>query len=168
MITHQCLTKLSLAILIVILLPCHAFAYGFNAHRHIAQQALTFAAQKTPALQDEFNQRSPEILDYSTRADLQNYTDLPCLTDPLKGIGVWDWCDEPGLVWRDHFWDPDDNTNLINSFGLTALEKAQDYWGRAQVAYVSGDKVLAFQLLGAIAHLLSDMALPAHVHNDGH
>ena len=34
--------------------------------------------------------------------------------------------------------------------------------------YKSGDKETAYFYLGRIVHLLSDMSVPAHVHNDSH
>jgi hypothetical protein len=51
---------------------------------------------------------------------------------------------------------------------FSAYEAAQDLWQQALTAYQQGDKALAYYRLGRVAHLLVDMTVPAHVHNDRH
>ena len=50
---------------------------------------------------------------------------------------------------------------------MSALDKAQDLFGRARTAYL-GSTAEAYYWLGRTAHLLSDMAVPAHTLNDTH
>lgn len=140
------------------------FPYGDNAHGHISSQALNLFETHNPASTQEFRVYAGDIGYYSVMTDYQNYTNLGCAS-PSTLPGTWVWCNEVGLVWRDHFWNPDDDTGLV---GMTASKKADTYWKQAISEYTKGNKELAYQLLGAIAHLLADMSVPAHVLNDPH
>ncbi|MBC8095863.1 MAG: hypothetical protein H7Y43_08620 [Akkermansiaceae bacterium] len=51
---------------------------------------------------------------------------------------------------------------------MSALQKAQLLWDKAVKEYGQGNKGKAYWLLGRVAHLLGDMASPAHVHPDEH
>ena len=68
-----------------------------------------------------------------------------------------------------HFWDPDNDTDLAGLSGDNrAVSYAEVLIGDATDAYHRGDRNQAYYLLGRVAHLLEDMAQPAHVHNDDH
>ncbi len=69
-----------------------------------------------------------------------------------------------------HFWLPD--SSFADGFPLptvqSAPQRANQLWKEALEAYCSGHKSRAYYLLGHVAHLLSDMTVPAHVHRDQH
>lgn len=76
------------------------------------------------------------------------------------------------LVTITHFWDADGGPNdpvenLIGSFP-NAWHKVKSYWSLALGAYAKGDKPLAYHWLGHVVHLMGDMTLPTHVHDDMH
>ena len=68
-----------------------------------------------------------------------------------------------------HFYDPDINSsnNGLND-DLGALAYSKIYFDRAKSAYQNNDKGTAYWYLGRIAHLLSDVSVPAHVLRDRH
>ena len=78
--------------------------------------------------------------------------------------GVWEEDCDGHFVW--HFWDPDTDTGLLNQ--RTAYEQALPRFNDALRLYFTGDKGAAYYELGRVAHLLQDMAQPAHVHRDAH
>jgi hypothetical protein len=150
--------------------PTIVFSFG-NAHNYIADQALMFFKYSCPSAANEFEAYKPYIEKYSVRADYEKYTDDLCI-DPPKNPGVWGWCNDISTA-RDHFWNPDTNTGYADELGTfwTAYAKAYDYWEKAKNKYRSGDvyeKSQAYELLGAVTHLLSDMASVAHVQVDSH
>ena len=71
-----------------------------------------------------------------------------------------------------HFWNPDGGEEA----GLywvkqwdSAYRRAQTLWDDKVIPnYSSGNKVEAYKWLGRVAHLLTDMSVPAHVHLDVH
>jgi len=73
-----------------------------------------------------------------------------------------------------HFWDadkgPDDpaDESAACSSDYNAWQKARVFWGMALGEYHSGDKAAAYEYLGHVVHLLTDMTVPAHAHNDTH
>jgi hypothetical protein len=88
--------------------------------------------------------------------------------------------DEEDLVWDHtgacttitHFWDadngPDDEVTSVFCNGANAWQKARVLWGMALGEYHSGDLGTAYFYLGHVAHLLADMTVPAHAHEDMH
>jgi hypothetical protein len=88
--------------------------------------------------------------------------------------------DEEDLVWDHtgacttitHFWDadngPDDEVTSVFCNGANAWQKARVLWGMALGEYHSGDMGTAYFYLGHVAHLLADMTVPAHAHEDMH
>jgi hypothetical protein len=86
---------------------------------------------------------------------------------------VWDYYGTNGeCVTITHFWDPDNGPGDIMHAGLcngeNAAWKAQILWGMALGEYHSGDKPQAYEYLGHIVHLLGDMSVPTHAHDDQH
>lgn len=74
-----------------------------------------------------------------------------------------------------HFYDctrlaGDRGLNVLN--GELGFQSAQDrllmYWNLAAKYYSGGDRPRAFVALGHAVHLMCDMHVPAHVHNDPH
>jgi formylglycine-generating enzyme required for sulfatase activity len=77
------------------------------------------------------------------------------------------------VIFNNHFWNPDlDGYKTgLNFFGQAycALHKALRYWRDYCLPhYRAGRKAEAYYYLGRIVHLLSDMSVPTHVHNDKH
>ncbi len=111
------------------------------------------------------------------------------------GYGAWEE-DEVDLVFGysgpektvPHFWDADegwldpvtmlyyelDHPNAwqkISGIGIEDYDPDWPYmglWHQALYFYSFGNKVYAYSLLGHIAHLIQDMSVPAHVHEDAH
>jgi hypothetical protein len=98
-----------------------------------------------------------------------------CGVSPLTNAQVWDHIaymlvhEDDGGSWVRHFWNPDGGTN-DGWFGYdSAYVYAQSLADTVLFpAYQAGDRQLAYQTLGRIGHLVSDMGVPAHVHNDPH
>lgn len=73
-----------------------------------------------------------------------------------------------------HFWDADNGPAdqvdmvVVGDNSPNAWQKAQILWGIALGEYAKGDKPKAFEALGHVSHLLADMSVPAHVHEDSH
>jgi len=74
-----------------------------------------------------------------------------------------------------HFWDPDNGDDTKNGKVWTAFceewnawVKARQLWGMALGEYYTGDFGTAYEYLGHVAHLLSDLTVPAHAHQDSH
>lgn len=74
-----------------------------------------------------------------------------------------------------HFWDPDigTDTKVHKAWSVfceewSAWVKARQLWGMALGEYYAQDYVQAYEYLGHVAHLLEDMTVPAHVHEDSH
>lgn len=74
-----------------------------------------------------------------------------------------------------HFYDPtrkedDKGLNILNGDikFQSALERMMKYWKYASHSYEKGDKPRAFYALGHVLHLVADLHVPAHVHNDIH
>jgi len=85
--------------------------------------------------------------------------------------GMWD--EDCPTRWLNHFWNPNTDTGFdLDNRGVITGQPAQIYaaglFSQAVSAYRSGDKSGAYHLLGRVAHLLEDVAQPAHVHNDSH
>lgn len=96
--------------------------------------------------------------------------------DPVAD-DYYNWWFEAGVFYH-HFWEPDiargsgdTDFNAGYSDGQSAVRRAEEYWNRAITHYRAGDsdsKDVAYWYIGRIAHLLADMSVPAHVHDDGH
>lgn len=74
-----------------------------------------------------------------------------------------------------HFWDldegiddPVDCAEGSCGTGANAWQKVQILWGMAIGEYLSGDIEMGYHYLGHVCHLLADMSVPAHVHEDVH
>jgi PKD domain len=92
------------------------------------------------------------------------------------------WSDS--FVTAPHFWDVDAGANdpvqfvdvytvpLWAFFGggvyPNAWQKAQALWTMALGAYVEGHTDQAYHLLGHVAHLVADLTIPTHTHEDAH
>jgi len=122
-------------------------------HEYIADQALTLYT-------------NPEIDAYY--ADLRDGVEHDDLKDHIYGLSFA----FGALVTITHFWDadagPDDPVeNVVGSFP-NAWQKVRSLWLLALGAYARGDKPRAYHFLGHVGHLLGDMTLPTHVHDDMH
>lgn len=70
-----------------------------------------------------------------------------------------------------HFWDPDNPEGGNYDDGIldygSNYNRAQKLYDRAKSHYPS-NKNKAYYWLGRVAHLITDLTVPAHVHNDQH
>jgi hypothetical protein len=69
-----------------------------------------------------------------------------------------------------HFVAGGDGDEIYVGWGgyASAVTQALDYWDDYALSNYSVDKALSYYYLGHVAHLLEDMTVPAHVHNDEH
>ena len=74
------------------------------------------------------------------------------------------------LNWMNHFWNPNNYGGLCFSFVCydSALEIAQHLWAVYVLENYQENPELSYYYLGRVAHLLEDVSVPAHVHNDAH
>ena len=82
----------------------------------------------------------------------------------------WKWIEQ-----IPHFWDADKGPYewVKNIFGMddrypNAYMKASELFDRALKRYYEGKFDVAYERLGHLAHLIGDMTVPAHVHEDFH
>lgn len=93
---------------------------------------------------------------------------------PDRPLDFIRWLD-PESIWGQgsHFWDPAGGPEggqfrLLNPRPThNAYQRARMLYGEAVELYPD-DPATAYYLLGRVAHLLEDMATPAHVHSDMH
>jgi hypothetical protein len=77
--------------------------------------------------------------------------------------------DDPSILQAlKHSWDPDDNSVWSDFAGTPAVAWALKNFNDAVEYYKNNDIDNAYYFLGRVAHLLGDMATPAHVHGDVH
>lgn len=73
-----------------------------------------------------------------------------------------------------HFWDADKGVDdpvdrcPVCDDAPNAWQKAKILWGMAVGEYHAGHKSTAYEYLGHVAHLLADMSVPAHAHENMH
>ncbi len=69
-----------------------------------------------------------------------------------------------------HFVAGGDGDELYTGWGgyASAVTQAGDYWQDYVLDNYLTDEALSYYYLGHVAHLLEDMTVPAHVHNDEH
>jgi hypothetical protein len=72
--------------------------------------------------------------------------------------------------WLEHYWDPTQGPDSKGYAGhRNARNRAIAYWREHTVnQYLSGFRELGWENLGRVCHLLADMCVPAHTHNDPH
>ncbi|MFC1485715.1 T9SS type A sorting domain-containing protein, partial [Candidatus Latescibacterota bacterium] len=106
---------------------------------------------------------------------------------PWENIGAiifWEPPNQPGyeeITYFTHFWNP--NNGYYYGFNnevkgerriyVSAIRKAEKYWTEYVIPFYMGigrekDIPATYYWLGHVAHLLTDVAVPAHVHNDSH
>ena len=142
-----------LILLQITLFPQISLSFGPGTHTWIALQAFKVFTN------DQLDLAT--IAEGSWRADEEEYV---CVDSYC-----W-WLTYDIYTPRNHFWDADHNSAFCYE-GVcldTAYEKASHYWNLAVIEYTEGRVSTAYKFLGHIAHLLSDMASPAHVHVDEH
>ncbi|MCP8322911.1 MAG: PKD domain-containing protein [Candidatus Methylarchaceae archaeon HK02M2] len=160
------LLTMSLLFVLAIGLTCipNALAYsvgddGQPVHEYIAFAALSLYSN------GEINDYFGQIYSGAGHEDLTDH--------------VYDW----SPVTYTHFWDVDKGINdPVDSSPFVedaenAWQKAQVLWGMALGEYAYGKALgeygyghinRAYEYLGHIAHLLADMTVPAHAHEDMH
>ncbi len=69
-----------------------------------------------------------------------------------------------------HFVAGGDGDEMYTGWGgyESAVTQAEAYWQEYVLDNYLTDSALSYYYLGHVAHLLEDMTVPAHVHNDGH
>ena len=92
----------------------------------------------------------------------------------LKKLGISAIDDPLNKPYMSHFLNPrkpEGRQGLYIRGGLrltSAKERALKHWEEALKAYREGSLWKAYLILGLMAHLIQDICVPAHVHNDPH
>jgi hypothetical protein len=106
---------------------------------------------------------NPEITAHAASIDAGAYHE-----DELDHV----WDRSMACTTINHFWDadlgPDDEVWSVFCDGPNAWQKSRILWGMALGEYHAGHVGTAYEYLGHVAHLLMDMAVPAHAHEDMH
>ena len=156
------------------LVPLHAMELNKEVHQWIAWQAyLYFLARCDPGSADSWIgnhigsipnshlDNRDNLIEGSAAEDLDN-------KPPLNQGGFLNW------PFMRHFCAGGEGQELLTGLSYlftqfdSAYTQAARIWQAAVAAYSSGNKGVAFYYLGHIAHLIGDMNVPAHVHNDDH
>ncbi len=171
-------------LLIVLFFGGNLWAHSQEAHAWIANEAVKFYTEQYG---------DHEILEY-IGDNVVNPSDARVHVWGIGHMGC-DWYDEKSwtgskflegaweedtaIVWFNHFVAGGDGEELTIGYCLgdrSAYLQALKHWngGLASppastvLGEYSSNKSLAYYYLGRIAHLLADMTVPAHTHNDGH
>jgi hypothetical protein len=93
----------------------------------------------------------------------------------LRKLGVSQIDDPLNKPYMAHFYNPrkfdeiDQGLDLRGGLKFVSSKKmAMKYWNAALDSYVAGDRSKAYLCIGHMSHLIQDMCVPAHVHNDPH
>ena len=149
-----------------------AFGYSGGVHKITTQRAVdvmqVFDHMEAINGEDDF---------YQFRRDA-GVRYFPQLTNPTTLLSIWlvdTAYDYDSIVGdfgtRNHFWDCDDDLDECPE-GIggvdNAWETARSAWVNAIVWYQAGNLPMAYYHLGAVMHLVEDMAQPAHTNSDLH
>jgi hypothetical protein len=67
-----------------------------------------------------------------------------------------------------HYWNPDKPKHGFLGWSEICIDRVNRRWKMATMAYAAGKITEAYDQLGHVMHLLTDMSTPAHVHWDLH
>ncbi|MDD5306026.1 MAG: S-layer homology domain-containing protein [Deltaproteobacteria bacterium] len=156
-------------------------------HTWVALQALNIMGPHIPELLDYQGIDRPEveepdtqgfkdgegILDGAGEEDQENSAQYNCVDQlGITGLPIEDLSEYIRKPWCLHFWDPDNPQGGEYGDGLglyrSNYQRAKMLFNEALDDYISNRKNRAYFNLGRVAHLLTDAATPAHVHNDAH
>lgn len=134
--------------------PVQAFGYGWDTHRWISEQSLYIWPND---MNHEVYNFSYWILNGSQEEDDYEWRYNSTLHVFVRYPRPFE-----------HFWNPDGGFEDGLPLAISAVEKATNLWDEAISQYHDGYTHDSYYILGRIAHLLSDMTVPAHVHLDPH
>ncbi|MGZ4913100.1 MAG: hypothetical protein ACXVI3_05975, partial [Halobacteriota archaeon] len=131
-----------------------------------------YEVQDHPVIAGVAVEKAAEVADSKSANQLERYKDQikagafdEDITDHVYGLTY------PNQT-VNHFWDADagPNTPVDMDAGIwpNAWQKAKILWNYAVSEYQNGNEDQAYQYLGHVAHLLADMSVPAHAHEDPH
>lgn len=152
------------------IVPFHKVASGQEVHQWIAKEAYDYfvsqiegadLASYLGTISGSFSVGNNDLLEGTYAEDRSN-------RDPLyQGITEPDLLDGPFLR---HFVAGADGSEIYDGLAAysSAYEQALNIWNNYAVTDYPANKARAFYRLGHVAHLLTDMTVPAHTHNDAH
>jgi hypothetical protein len=145
--------------------PLHLMEEGTEVHQWISQEAYDYFTDQIAGADISAYLGSIS----ASQADNRN--------NIIEGTAAEDKDDRPPLYqtmpYLRHFCAGADGSEIYDGYSLlwnnydSALTQAQNIWQSAINAY-AGNRPLSFYYLGHVVHLLADMTVPAHVHNDPH
>lgn len=124
-------------------------------HQWIASEAFKLAALE-PQAREEMAQHIGNVLYGTGHED----------TEALAGDIVIPFYGP--MPFLSHYWNPDDPEKRFLPGIESTPSRAIRRWMMAMAYYARGDKANAYDQLGHVIHLISDMSVPAHVHWDLH
>lgn len=153
---------LGILIIMGMIFPRAAQTYtAFPVHHDIARLAAVVLAKRYPDV-EFLTSGQTHLLDAVAYGAQQED-----LVDVVYGL-------EGSFKTATHFWDADSGPlDIVNFSPLlppfpNAFQKATILWDWALNNYQAGNKTLGYTYLGHVAHLLADMSVPAHTHEDMH
>ena len=139
-----------------------------------------------PPVHEYITRQAVTLLEDLEEGNYSKKTAYPEMKRYLSGRGMYDLVtgshdedtvgDLPGDMFpvygaapfREHYWDPDGGiSDGLYSF-RSAAQRATDHWQLALSNYERGRFDVAYYYLGRACHLLQDMSVPAHAHDDDH
>ena len=172
------LKKIILHFALFVLLINLALAYSPNSptavHQYIANESKGLWSLIPHEIKSHIsNPLNTDISDVSPLSRIGGMieADYDSGDDVIDGSGEED---VPAVKVRNHLWEPDnpgffDNYNDgVHIFGSN-YRKAMDIWTTRVIPhYLRGDINQSYYWLGRVVHLLEDLTVPAHSHNDDH
>lgn len=150
--------------------PLHKVEPGTPVHQWIAYQAYRFFVDQIEGSEIE------SYIGYDDQfPDFSNTWENPITDNIIQGardediIGANPFKEIPPPYMR-HFVAGADEEEIYDGLSGcdSAYERALLYWNDYVIGNYIDDKHLSYYYLGHVAHLLMDMTVPAHVHNNEH
>lgn len=136
--------------------PQKAYAWGDNAHKLIANQAIICLRNDKPEVAKYLyeNNGAQTIIDYSTEPDISERD--------LADVNLWGYSIG---AFRAHFYNPTTGANYRGEKNPTANTRFRDHYDLAVSSYKKKMYNLAWQELGRAIHYLGDLNAPHHAAN---
>lgn len=173
------LIQIQVVLIMLVCLSLTAYAYATEppTHQKITLEAYHFLDYKGIVPQeykDEIGQYWSDVMDGARYEDEESLYEGDRIIDVCPGK---DWMFGGfGHPYCNHFWNTLDVEATKTTPGLSieeiewdsAYERAEKLFNKAVNEYKRGKKRNAYLTLGRVSHLLQDMSVPAHTHNDIH
>jgi hypothetical protein len=175
---------------IVVMVPTEVYGYDAGSHRYIVVKALECFEDSRPSTQpgiyinaiadgagnedlgDGYGTSEDHIFHYDCDGAAVAYCTYPHFWDydddnGMGGGGIDDLVTVAGDNWPNAWMKA--SGYRVSQFGNSPRSpEGVGLWQQAKWFYSTGDYWNAYERLGHVCHLLADMSVPAHVHEDLH